>query len=339
MELKRAGIDLAKNVFQVHGVDEAEKPVLRKTLRRKQVLEFFAQRPPLLIGMEACGGAHYWARELTKLGHTVKLIAPQFVKPYVKSGKNDANDAEAICEAVSRPTMRFVEVKSAEQQAVQALHRVRARVVRARTALINEIRGLVAEYGLTIAKLGGSAVRRALPEMLEDAENGLPAGFRQLLDTLREELEAHDARLEHLNRQLDQEARSDERVQRLMAVEGVGVVTATAIVAAVGDARQFKSGRDFSAWLGIVPNQHSSGGKARLGGISKRGDRYLRTLLIHGARSVVKSTKDKADRRSEWIRTLAERRNKNIATVAVANKQARIIWALLARGDTYRRAA
>jgi transposase len=303
------------------------------------MLEFFAQQPPLLIGMEACGSAHYWARELMKQGHTVKLIAPQFVKPYVKSGKNDANDAEAICEAVSRPSMRFVEVKTGEQQAALALHRVRSRVVRARTALVNEIRGLLAEYGIVISTLGDGAVRRALPDILEDAANGLPHRFRELLATLREELEAHDKRLQALNRQLDEQATNDERVKRLMAVEGIGPVTATAIVAAVGDARQFKSGRDFSAWLGIVPNQHSSGGKERLGRISKRGDSYLRTLLIHGARSVVKNCGEKTDARSEWIRKLSQRRNKNIATVAVANKQARIIWALLSRGDSYRKAA
>ena len=339
MELKRVGIDLAKNVFQIHGVDGAEKPVLRKALRRSQMLTFFAQRPPMLIGMEACGSSHYWARELSRQGHTVKLIAPQFVKAYVKSGKNDANDAEAICEAVSRPSMRFVEIKNAEQQAALAVHRVRERIVRGRTALVNEIRGLLAEYGIVISKLGGSAVRRALAEILEDAENGLPSSFRLLLNELRSELESHDERLLHLNRQLDDQVKSDERVQRLMALEGVGPVTATAIVASVGDARHFKSGRDFAAWLGIVPNQHSSGGKARLGKISKRGDRYLRTLLIHGARSVVLSSVNKTDRRSEWIRALTQRRNKNIATVAVANKQARIIWALLSRGDSYRKAA
>lgn len=336
MELKRVGVDLAKRVFQVHGVDAGERPVVRKALSRSQMRLFFHNLQPTLIGLEACGSAHYWARELAALGHEVKLIPPQFVKPYVKSNKNDANDAEAICEAVSRPNMRFVTVKSAEQQAMQGVHRVRHRVVKARTALVNEIRGLLAEFGLVIEPLGVAAVRKALPGLLEDGENGLPGTFRELLNGLYEELLAMEARVSVLNRQLQAHAEVDERVRRVQQLPGIGPISASAVLASVGDAKQFKSGRDFAAWLGIVPNQHSSGGKNRLGGISKRGDAYLRTLLIHGARACVNASAGKTDRRSQWITNLMARRNKNIATVAVANKNARILWAMLTRNDDYR---
>jgi transposase len=222
--------------------------------------------------MEACGSAHYWARELGKLGHDVKLMAPQFVKPYVKSGKNDANDAEAICEAASRPTMRYVAVKTAESQAGQALHRVRSRLVRARTALVNEIRGLLSEFGIVAAVKGVAACRRLLADVLEDGENGLPGTMRDLLAQLSEELEQKDAHIAKLEGQIKRQCAQDERVQRLIAIEGIGPISASAMVAAVGDARQFKSGRDLAAWLGLVPNQHSSGGKEKLGTISKRGD-------------------------------------------------------------------
>lgn len=336
MELKRVGVDLAKRVFQIHGVDAGEQPAVRKTVNRSQLRRFFANLKPALVGMEACGTAHYWARELTSMGHQVKLIPPQFVKPYVKSNKNDANDAEAICEAVSRPTMRFVTVKTAEQQAAQGLHRIRSRVVRGRTALVNEIRGTLAEFGIVIETLGVPAVRKALPRILEDGENDLPGLLRELLQGLYEELVAADERLQTLNDQLLAQAKTDERVQRIQQLPGVGPVSASAIVASVGDARQFKSGRDFAAWLGIVPKQHSSGGKEKLGGISKRGDEYLRTLLIHGARACVLHCEGKLDRRNQWLGSLIKRRNKNIATVAVANKNARIIWAMLTRQEEYR---
>lgn len=288
--------------------------------------------------MEACGSAHYWGRELKKLGHEVKLIAPQFVKPYVKSGKNDANDAEAICEAASRPTMRYVALKTAEQQAGQALHRIRSRLVKSRTALVNEIRGLLSEFGIVGPTKGVAACRRLLADALEDAENGLPGVMRELLSQLSEELSQREAQIAKLDGQIKQQCAQDERIKRIMAIEGIGPINASAMVAAVGDARQFKSGRDLAAWLGLVPNQHSSGGKEKLGSISKRGDTYLRTLLIHGARAVVNACKDKTDRKSLWLKGVMARRNKNIATVALANKNARTIWAILSRGECYQAA-
>lgn len=335
MKLKRIGVDLAKQVFQVHGVDSHEQVKCRKQLKRAQMLDFFRQLEPCLVAMEACGGSHYWARELIKLGHQVRLIAPQFVKPYVKSGKNDANDAEAICEAASRPTMRFVPIKTAEQQAGQSLHRIRSRLIRARTALVNEIRGLLGEFGLVIAQRGAAAAHRLLQQSLETPDNGLPGKMRELLKELQDELLAHDERLTRFDRELQQQARSDERCQRLLKVEGVGPISATAIVAAVGDAKQFSSARQFAAWLGLVPSQHSSGGKNQLGSISKKGDTYLRTLLIHGARSALLACKEKTDRRSVWVQQVQCRRNTNIATVALANKNARIIWAILSKGESY----
>lgn len=335
MKLKRIGVDLAKNVFQVHGVDSHEQVKLRKQVKRQQMLHVFRQVEPCVVAMEACGSAHYWAQELKKLGHEVRLIAPQFVKPYVKSGKNDANDAEAICEAASRPSMRYVMVKTSQQQADQAVHRVRSRLVKARTALINEIRGLLSEFGLIGPIKGVAACRRFLADVLEDAQNGLPGGMRELAAQLLEELKQKDAHIAKLDEQLKRQCAQDERIRRLMQIEGVGLISASAMVAAVGDARQFKSGRDLAAWLGLVPKQHSSGGKEKLGSISKRGDAYLRTLLIHGARSAVNVCREKNDRKSQWIRGLVMRRNKNIATVALANKHARTIWALLSRGEAY----
>jgi len=335
MKLKRIGIDLAKQVFQVHGVDSHEQVICRKQLKRARVLDFFRQCEPCLVAMEACGSAHYWARELRTLGHEVRLIAPQFVKPYVKSEKNDANDAEAICEAASRPSMRYVEVKSAEQQASQAVHRIRSRLIRARTALLNEIRGLLGEFGLIAERSGAAATRRLIRTAQEDAENGLPGQMRELLSGLQDELDEHDAHLSRLDNTIQSQAREDARVKRLLEVEGIGPISATAIVSAVGDARQFSSARQFAAWLGLVPRQHSSGGKERLGSISKRGDIYLRTLLIHGSRAVLRHCQGKEDRRSVWLQQLLCRRNMNIATVALANKNARIIWAILCRGETY----
>lgn len=338
MNITRIGVDLAKNVFQVHGVNRQGEMVVRKQLRRTQMLDWFGKRAPCLVGMEACGSAHYWARELSKLGHDVRLMAPQFVKPYVKRGKNDANDAEAICEAVSRPTMRFVAAKTVEQQTMQAEHRIRARLVRSRTALSNEIRGLLSEFGVIVpASLG--ALRRALPEILEDGENGLPGDFRILLAELAEELRSLDDRVKFYDTRLQTRARTDERIQRLLAVEGIGPVVASALAAAVDDGRQFGKGRDLAAWLGLTPREHSSGGKQRLGGISKQGDTYVRTLLIHGARAALNAAVNKTDPRSRWVTALAARRNKNIATVALANKNARIAWAILARGEVYRAAA
>lgn len=335
MKLSRIGVDLAKQVFQVHGVDSHEQVKCRKQLKRHQMLNFFRQLEPCRVVMEACGSAHYWARELRLLGHEVGLIAPQFVKPYVKSGKNDANDAEAICEAGSRPNMRYVEVKSAEQQAGQSVHRIRSRVIRSRTALVNEVRGLLAEFGLVESRKGVAAARELLRQAIDTQDTGLPGPMRELLRGLEEELQGHDAQLANLEKLIQRQAREDERVKRLIQVEGIGPISATAVVSAVGDARQFRSGRQFAAWLGLVPSQYSSGGKERLGSISKRGDKYLRTLLIHCSRSVLKHCQEKTDKRSEWLNKLMCRRNKNIATVALANKNARIIWAILSKGVTY----
>ena len=287
MNIKRVGIDLAKQVFQIHGVDGQEKVVLRKQLRRAQLLDYFNKLPPCLIGMEACGGAHYWARELQKLGHTVKLMAPQFVKPYVKSNKNDANDAEAICEAVARPTMRFVAIKTIAQQDIQAIHRIRSELVQQRTAKVNQIRGLLAEYGIVVGRRV-EVLRNALPLLLEDAENGLTADFRVLLDGLKQDLVTLDERVDDLDKTIKTLASSNTDAKRLQQIPGIGPITATALVCAIGDGKQFKRGRDMAAWLGLTPRQHSSGGKDRLLGISKRGDAYLRTLLIHGARAVLK---------------------------------------------------
>jgi len=330
MKITTIGIDLAKTVFQVHGVDENGKKVVGKALRRNQVLSYFAQRESCLIGMEACGSAHYWARQLSALGHTVKLMAPQFVRPYVKSNKNDAADAEAICEAVRRPNMRFVPAKDSEQQAVLALHRARQGFVKARTAQANQIRGLLAEYGIVLPQGIGQIARR-LPEILEDGENTLPMAFRQLLHRLGDHLKELDRQTTELGAEIQGWHRQNEASQRLADIPGVGPITASALVASVGDARNFKNGRQLAAWLGLVPRQHSSGGKPTLLGISKRGDSYLRTLLIHGARAVIRVAEGK-ERTPPWLQRLLARRHKNVAAVALANRNARIVWALLAHG-------
>lgn len=328
MKITTIGIDLAKNVFQVHGVDGHGKVRLRKRLKRDQVMAFFANCEPCLIGMEACGSAHYWARKLGELGHTVKLIAPQFVKPYVKSNKNDANDAEAICEAVGRPNMRFVAVKVVEQQAVLSIHRARQGFVKARTAQANQIRGLLAEFGIVVPK-GLGQIGKRIPEILEDAENGLPGQMRELIRRLDEHLKQLDRQVQELEGQIVLWHRQCEASRRLEQVPGIGALTASAAVATIGDARQFKNSRQLPAWIGLVPRQHSTGGKERLMGISKRGDAYLRTLLIHGARSVIQHLDRKTDPSWDWLKALVARRNPNIAAVALANKNARIIWALL----------
>jgi transposase len=329
INITQVGIDLAKMVFQVHGVDARGKVALRKQLKRSQVAEFFAQLAPCLIGMEACGGAHFWARKLMEFGHTVKLIAPQFVKPYVKTNKNDAADAEAICEAVGRPNMRFVPIKNIEQQALLGLHRVRQGFVAARTAQANQIRGLLAEFGLVIP-VGIRCIERKVPEFLEDGENGLSGASRALFARLFEHFRALDRQVAELEREINAWHREDSRSRRLQAIPGIGPLTASALVASVGDAKLFHNGRQFAAWLGLVPRQNSSGGKTNLLGISKRGDTYLRTLLIHGARSVLFSLKRDPDRAERWLARVADRRNPNIAAVALANKNARTVWALLA---------
>lgn len=334
MKITTVGLDLAKNVFQVHGADERGKAVLRKTLKRGQVLEFFANLPACLIGMEACAGAHYWARELMKLGHEVRLIAPQFVKPYVKGNKNDANDAEAIAEAVGRPNMRFVPVKSTEQQDIQALHRVRSALVKERTAKVNQVRGLLGEYGIVIGQ-GIAQARRRLPEILEDAENGLSGLARDMFADLRDQIVKLDVQVAAYQARIEVLGQASAACRTLMRVKGIGPLTATAYVAAVGDGSAFNRARQVPAWLGLTPRQESSGGKPKLLGISKRGDCYLRTLLIHGGRAVVKAAQDKDDPLSRWVNDLVRRRNKNIAAVAIANKNARIAWALLTKNEAY----
>ncbi|MFZ0469802.1 MAG: IS110 family transposase [Thiogranum sp.] len=334
MKITTVGIDLAKNVFQVHGVDRRGRPVIEKCLKRKQMLVFFAQLTPCLVGMEACGGAHYWARKLQAQGHTVKLMAPQFVKPYVKSNKTDAADAEAICEAVTRPNMRFVPIKNADQQSVLSLHRARQGFVRARTAQANQIRGLLAEYGITLPQ-GISHVTKQLPGIVENAENDLPGVFRELLIRLGAHLRELDRQVQELEAQIHAWHRTNEESQKLARMPGVGPLTASALIASIGDARHFKNGRELAAWLGLVPRQHSSGGKVLLQGISKRGDAYLRTLMIHGARSVIRVAQGKTTSTDRWSTAMLGRRHKNIAAVARANKNARVAWALLAHGRDY----
>jgi transposase len=332
MKITTVGIDLAKNVFQVHGVDEHGKAVLKKQLKRAQFALFFSNLSPCLIGMEACGSAHHWARKLQDLGHTVKLIAPQYVKPYVKTNKNDAADAEAICEAVGRPNMRFVSIKTLEQQAVLSEHRVRQSFVYARTAQANQIRGLLAEFGLVIPK-GITHLTKDVPLLLEASE--LPETFRRLIDGLLAHFREINRQVDELEAKIKAWHRSNETSRKLEKIPGIGPLGASALVASIGDAKSFKNGRQLAAWLGLVPRQHSTGGKPTLLGISKRGDVYLRTMLIHGARSAILA----AQRRSEsdsWIAKLMQRRNPNVAAIALANKNARIIWALLAHDREYR---
>lgn len=338
MQCITLGIDVAKQVFQLHGVDEHGQVVVQKRVRRSKLRETVAQLPPCLIGLEACGSAQYWAREFQQFGHTVKLISPQFVKPYVKGNKTDSRDAEAICEAVSRPHMRFVPLKTEESQDIQAIHRLRSRLVKARTALGNQIRGLLAERGIVIAQ-GITRLRKQLPTIVEDEENKLTPLGREIIRELAEELVAVEERVTRADALVRRVFTENPDCQKLAQVEGIGPVVATALVAAVGNAREFVNGRHLAAWVGLVPRQHSTGGKERLLGISKRGDRYLRTLLIHGARATVHSARHKTDARSRWIRRLEQRRGKNIATVAIANKNARIAWALLTRDAEYRRTA
>ena len=331
MQVVRIGLDLAKYVFEVHGVDQRGKVVLCKTLRRGSVSTFFANLPPCLIGMEASNGAHYWARVLTDLGHKVRLISPQFVAPYVKSNKNDRNDAEAICEAVGRPTMRFVPPKSPEQLAIQALHRIRQRLVRSRTRLVNQIRGILSEHGIVIAR-DIWRLRRALAEITGNATDDLNMLVRLLIGETQAELIELDRRIASCDRRIRE---ANKLCQKLGEIEGVGPVTATALVAAVGDRSCFKNGRQFAAWLGLVPKQRSSGGRHQLLGISKRGDRYLRTLMIHGARAALGKAGGKQDPRSRWLVNLRQRRHPNVAAVALANKNARIAWAMLSGNLCY----
>jgi transposase len=335
MKITTVGIDLAKNVIQIHGVDERGKTVLRKPLKRAQVAVFFATLEPCLIGMEACGSAHHWARKLQGFGHAVRLMAPQFVKPYVKTNKNDVADAEAICEAVGRPNMRFVPLKTTEQQSVLALHRTRQGFVKVRTAQANAIRGLLGEFGIVMPQ-GMTLLAKRVPEILEDGENGLTGSFRQVLQRLMEHLKELDRQAGELEQEIQVWHRQNEASCKLAKVPGIGPITASALVASVGDAKNFANGRQMAAWLGLVPRQHSSGGRPTLLGISKRGDSHLRMLLVHGARSVVRYAEGKTNPAADWLRSLLSRRNTNVAVVALANKNARIAWALLAHDREFR---
>jgi len=335
MKITTIGLDIAKTIFHLFAVNKTGGYVKKKQLKRTQMQQHFAQLEPCLIAMEACGGANYWARELKALGHEVKLIAPQYVKPYVKGNKNDYNDAEAIAEAVQRPTMRFVPIKSVEQQDIQNLHRQRERIKKARTALSNQIRGLLTEYGIVINK-GFVAVRKGLPDILEDGENGLTMRARELFADLLEELRFVDEQYKHSEKQIEISNQGNDTCRRLDEILGIGPITASAVYAAAGDGKDFVNGRHFSAWIGLVPGQHSTGGKTVLLGISKRGNAYLRTLFIHGARAVLRHSAGKGDRFSLWAQALLERRGHNKACVAVANKMARMAWVIMARGESYR---
>jgi transposase len=338
MEVTRIGLDIAKSVLQVHGVDAQGKVVVRQQLSRGKVLPFFAQLSVCRVGLEACGSAHYWGRELQKLGHEVRLMAVQLTKPYRTKQKNDRTDAEAICEAVSRPHLRFVPIKTVEQPAVLTVHRARELLVAERTAVANQIRGLLLEYGIVIVQ-GIQRLRRELPAVLSAEDAGVPTLARSVVTELHARLQELDERIAGQDRQIAQVARQSEAAQRLMRVEGVGPITATAVVATVGDAQAFAHGRQFAAWLGLVPKQFSTGGRPLLGRITKRGNVYLRTLLIQGARAVLQCTSKRTDAKSVWVEELRKRRGDNLAAVALAAKPARILWTLLARGQDYQLAA
>lgn len=332
MKIRTIGIDLAKEVFGLHAVDVHGKVLLHTRVPRKRLLSRLTRLEPCLVGMEACGSAHYWAREIERLGHQVRLMSPQFVTPYRKGNKNDA---EAICEAVTRPSMRFVPIKRDVDQDMQALHRVREQLIKNRTALATQIRGLLRERGIIVAKAIGR-LRAALPLILENETNDLSALMRELVGEMAERLRTLDDNLRRHDQRIARLCQQDERCRRLVKVEGVGPLVATALVAAIGNAWQFKSGRELGAWLGLVPRQHSSGHRTLLLGISKRGDRYLRTLLIHGARAASRVAELKRDARSIWISRLKQRSGPNVAAVALANKNARVMWVLLARNQSYR---
>jgi transposase len=318
------GIDLAKNSFSVHGVDETGAVVLRRTVSRARLLTLLLEQPPCLIGLEACSGAHEWARRLEQFGYRVKLMAPRFVAPYRKNGKNDGNDAEAICEAVSRPHMRFIPIKTLEQQAVLCLHRVRQGFIEERTATINRLRGLLAEFGFVLAQ-SSAVVRREAQALLDR----LPQHAARALADLLEHVRVLDVRVRDYERAIEAHARESEAAQIALKRQGIGPLTASAIVASVGDGREFKNGRQFSAWLGLVPRQHSTGGKQRLGHITGRGDPYLRTLLVMGARSVLQRAVGKDDPLSRWALAVRARRGYHRACIAVAAKNARVVWAML----------
>ena len=341
-KITAVGLDLAKQIIQVHAVDGAGRVVLRKVVRRERLLALLAQFPRCVVGMEACSGAHHWARALVELGHDARIMAAEFVRPFRKSvaAKNDANDAEAVCTAVRQANMRFVTVKTIEQQALLCLHRVRQGWIEERTASINRLRGLLAEFGQVVPQ-SALALYRALPVILAPEDRRVPAAVGRCLQDLREHVRALDERIAALDREIAQHARSSESAQRIAALCGVGPNTASAVVATVGNAREYRNGRQFAAWLGLVPKQYSSGGKTKLGRITKRGDAYLRTLLIQGARfalqAALRRTPGKRDRLSAWMVQLAQRVGYHKTLVAIANKHARIIWVLLARDTSFDR--
>ena len=334
MQITTIGLDIAKNVFQVHGIDAAEKVVVRKQLRRSQMLAFFEALPPCLIGMEACATAHYWARELTKLGHKVRLMPSKDVKAYVKRNKNDAADAEAICEAVQRPTMRFVPVKSAEQQGRLMLHRARDLLMRQRTQLINALRAHMAELGIVAAQ-GREGIRELLRTVASERDLRLPVDAHASLVVLAAGVQAVQTMIGSIEKRIVAQHRSDEASKRLRSVPGIGIVGATAIAATIPDPKAFRSGRDFAAWIGLVPRQDSTGGKQKLGPISKQGDQYLRRILVVGAHAILKRARHQPEK-YPWVMRLLGRKPFRVVAVALANKMARIAWVLLARGGTYR---
>ena len=334
MQITTVGLDIAKNVFQVHGIDAAEKVIVRKQLRRGQILGFFEALPRCLVGMEACATSHYWARELTKLGHQVRLMPAKDVKAYVKRNKNDAADAEAICEAVRRPTMRFVQIKSVEQQGQLMLHRARDLLMRQRTQLINALRAHMAELGIVAAQ-GREGVKELVKIIASEQDARLPVDAHTSLVVLAAGLQALQTMIGSIERRIIAQHRSDEASKRLRSIPGIGIVGATAIAATVPDPKVFRSGRDFAAWIGIVPRQDSTGGKHKLGPISKRGDQYLRRILVVGAHAVLKRARHQPEN-YPWVTRLLERKPFRVVAVAVANKMARVAWALLARGGSYR---
>lgn len=334
MTITTIGLDLAKSVFQVHGVDAKGAVAARKTLRRSQVLSFFSKLPPCLVGIEACGTSHYWAREIARFGHDVRLMPANYVKPYVKRGKSDANDAEAICEAVTRPTMRFVAIKSAEQQAALSMHRTRELLVKQRTQLVNMIRGLLAEFGVDIPR----GLERALliaKRILDGEALEIPEEAAKVVRMLSQQVFDTHSRIQGIDRDLQRWHRSNELSRRLETIPGIGPIGASALAASVTDPGQFRSGREFAAWLGLTPRQNSSGGKERLGHITKMGDRYLRKLLFVGMMSLVRRAKSKPESVDPRLIDLLARKPVRLAAIALANKTARIIWAIMTRGGTY----
>lgn len=333
-DIKVLGIDLAKNVFQLHGTNTNGKCVLRKRFTREKLIEFVARTNPCTIGIEACMGAHYWGRVFQNSGHKVKIMPPQFVKPYVMSNKNDRNDARGIAEAVTRPDMKWVAIKNMEQQDVLLLHRARELVMKHRTAQANQIRGLLMEYGVVVPQ--GIYNVKMLLEILENNKDKLTTRSLGIFTQLYEQFKIYNDQVGIYDKQLEQIAEQDALCKEIMKIEGIGPITASAMVATVGNAKAFKNGREMSAWLGLVPRQHSSGNTVRLSGISKRGDCYLRKLLIHGARSVVNNCDGKRDKKNRWVADKKNRCGYNKASVALANKHARVIWAIMATGECYR---